>query len=171
MMMLFVFLGIPQYSRALRGPPRINRIMNIPRLGSRRPPGGIFGKILESVSDGEQKISGGPKLSPMLSRTPLVMNSFLTVWLFGSVYSILSVLQHFSEHNEESFSDIFALDRMEVSRWPKDTFPAVPGVKKIIDTVVPVLRALQFFESILYPDDDNGDSWNRLLISWWNSKF
>lgn len=140
--------------------------------GKYLPIRGLPTRLINRLSDIEhhtkaQLFSGVPSI---IRDKPVFLNSVIMAWILASSYSLISIISHFKEHPGENYSEIFEVDKIELNRWAKQSFPYAPPLRKLIGVVMPILRVCQFVECVLYPEDDNGESWAKLVKSWWDNK-
>jgi hypothetical protein len=133
---------------------------------------GLPTKLLNRLSDIEHRKTTQlfSALPSIIRDKPAFLNSVLIAWILASSYSLLSIVGHFKEHPGDDYNEIFEIDNTELTRCVKQSFPFAPPLRKIIGVVVPILRVCQFVECVLYPEDDNGESWTKLVKSWRNNK-
>lgn len=127
-------------------------------------------RLLNQISNIEHQSSKQVvSLVPSIFRNnPVFLNSAIVAWTLASSYSLISIITRIKNNPGESYNEIFEVDGKELNSWMKQSFPTAPPLRKLFGLVVPVLRVCQFVECVLYPEDDNGKSWSRLVKNWWN---
>ena len=129
---------------------------------------GLSTRILDNIDVDDRSPSNILQTLPrMFSNSPLILNAINAAWLIGSVLS-LSIPKLLNLPADNSDDDISDLDRLRIDSWARYPFELMAPIRKISGTMAPVLRLCQFVERVLYPEDDDGEAWGKLVKSWWN---